>query len=60
MRLDIKYDEKNERKYVHTLNATAIATERAIVAIVENYANEDGTITVPEVLVPYMGKRKIG
>ncbi|MGC8699849.1 MAG: serine--tRNA ligase [Candidatus Micrarchaeia archaeon] len=60
LRLDIKYDEKNERKYVHTLNATAVATERAIVAIIENYANEDGTITVPDVLVPYMGKRKIG
>ena len=60
LRLDIKYDEKNERRYVHTLNATAIATERAIVAIIENYANEDGTITVPDVLVPYMGKRKIG
>jgi len=60
LRLDIKYDEKGERKYVHTLNATAIATERAIVAIIENYTNEDGTITVPDVLVPYMGKRKIG
>jgi seryl-tRNA synthetase len=60
LRLDIKYDEKGERKYVHTLNATAIATERAIVAIIENYTNEDGTITLPDVLVPYMGKRKIG
>ncbi|MGC8586779.1 MAG: serine--tRNA ligase [Candidatus Micrarchaeia archaeon] len=60
LRLDIKYDEGNERKYVHTLNSTAIATNRTIVAIVENYANGDGTITVPEVLVPYMGKDKIG
>ena len=60
LRLDIKYDDKNERKYVHTLNATAIATERAIVAIVENYANSDGSISVPEALVPYMGKRRIG
>ncbi|MGC8710580.1 MAG: serine--tRNA ligase [Candidatus Micrarchaeia archaeon] len=60
LRLDIKYDDKNERKYVHTLNATAIATTRAIVAIIENYANADGSITVPDVLVPYMNKRKIG
>jgi len=60
LRLDIKYDEGNERKYVHTLNSTAIATNRTIVAIVENYANDDGTITVPNVLVPYMGKDKIG
>jgi seryl-tRNA synthetase len=59
LRLDIKYDEKGERKYVHTLNATAIATNRTLVAIVENYVNADGTITVPDVLVPYMGKSKI-
>jgi seryl-tRNA synthetase len=59
-RLDIKYDEKGVRKYAHTLNATAIATNRTIVAIVENYTNPDGTITIPEVLVPYMGKSKIG
>lgn len=60
LRLDIKYDEKGERKYVHTLNSTAIATNRTMVAIIENYYNDDGTITVPEVLVPYMGKSKIG
>ncbi|MEM3212019.1 MAG: serine--tRNA ligase [Candidatus Micrarchaeaceae archaeon] len=60
LRLDIKYDEGNERKYVHTLNGTAIATTRTMVAIIENYANDDGTITVPDVLVPYMHKNKIG
>jgi seryl-tRNA synthetase len=60
MRLNIRYDEKGERKYVHTLNSTAIATNRAIVAIVENYVNPDGSITVPDVLVPYMGKSRIG
>ncbi|MGI0141496.1 MAG: serine--tRNA ligase [Candidatus Micrarchaeales archaeon] len=60
MRLNIRYEDAEERKYVHTLNATAVATSRALVAIVENYANDDGTITVPEVLVPYMNKRKIG
>lgn len=59
MRLDIKYDEGSERKYVHTLNSTAIATNRAMVAIVENYLEDDGTITVPDVLVPYMGKDRI-
>ncbi|MHB1830626.1 MAG: serine--tRNA ligase [Candidatus Micrarchaeaceae archaeon] len=60
MRLDIKYDEGGERKYAHTLNSTAIATNRTMVAIVENYLNEDGTITVPDALVPYMGKDRIG
>jgi seryl-tRNA synthetase len=60
MRLDIKYDDKGERKYVYTLNNTAVPMQRALACIVENYVNPDGTITVPEVLVPYMGKSKIG
>lgn len=59
LRLDIKYDEGGERKYAHTLNSTAIAIERLIVAITENYSNKDGTITIPDALVGYMGKRKI-
>ena len=48
------------KEYVHTLNATAVATGRTMVAIIENYQNKDGTITVPEVLVPYVGKKIIG
>ncbi len=60
LRLDIKYDEGKERKYVHTLNATAVAVQRTLAAIVENYCNDNGTITVPDVLVPYMGKKTIG
>ncbi|MDE1855563.1 MAG: serine--tRNA ligase [Candidatus Micrarchaeota archaeon] len=60
LRLDIKYDEGKERKYVHTLNATAIAIQRTMAAITENYYNDDGTITVPDALVPYMGKKTIG
>ncbi len=59
LRLDIKYDEGNERKYAHTLNGTGLPIERAITAIVENYSNDDGSITVPKVLVPYMGKERI-
>ena len=47
-------------KYVpHTLNNTAIATSRAMVAILENYQNADGTVTVPEVLRPFMGGKEI-
>ena len=60
MRLDIKYDEGGERQYAHALNATALPTERALVFIAENYMNSDGSITVPDVLVPYMGKSRIG
>ena len=58
-RLNIRYDEKGERKYVYTINNTAISAQRTLVAIVENYLNDDGTITVPKVLVPYMGRSKI-
>ncbi len=54
--LNIKVLRKdNEREVLHTLNNTALATSRALVGIIENFQNEDGTITVPEVLRPYMG-----
>ncbi|MBQ5632275.1 MAG: serine--tRNA ligase [Treponema sp.] len=60
-RLNIKYkDDDGKNKYVHTLNGTAIAVGRAMLAIFENYQNEDGSITIPEVLVPYCGFNKIG
>lgn len=60
LRLNIKYDEGGERKYAYTLNSTASGSiERTMVAIVENYSNDDGSITVPDALVPYLGKEKI-
>ena len=46
-------------QYAHSLNNTALATPRILIAILENYQNEDGSITVPEVLRAYMGKDKI-
>lgn len=55
-RLGIKYrgnDGKTE--YAHTLNGTAIATSRAIIAILENYQQKDGSVKIPEVLRPHMG-----
>jgi len=42
-------------KYVHTLNGSGLAIGRTVAAILENYQNEDGSVTVPEVLRPYMG-----
>ncbi len=61
-RLNIKFfDEKGERRFAHTLNNTAIATSRTMVAILENFQQKDGSIKVPNVLVPYMhGKKFIG
>lgn len=42
-------------EHVHTLNGSGVATGRALIAVLENYQNEDGSVTVPECLVPYMG-----
>ena len=52
----IRYRDENEKiQYVHTLNGSGLAVGRSVAAILENYQNEDGSVTVPEVLVPYMG-----
>ncbi len=54
-RLNIRYEKSNgEREFVHTVNSTAIATSRAIVAILENYQQKDGSVLLPKVLRPYM------
>lgn len=55
-RANIRYKENNNSKseYVHTLNGSGLAIGRTLAAILENYQNEDGSITIPEVLVPYM------
>ena len=57
VRSRIRYREKPSEptKYLHTLNSTLVATERAIVAILENYQKPDGTVQIPEVLRKYMG-----
>lgn len=59
-RLNVKFkDEDGKNKYVHMLNGTAIAVGRAMLAIIENYQNADGSVTIPEVLVPFCGFDKI-
>jgi seryl-tRNA synthetase len=61
-RLNIRYKSKGEKgtHFVHTLNGTAIAISRAIIAVLENYQQADGSIVVPEVLRPWVGKERIG
>jgi seryl-tRNA synthetase len=61
-RLNVRFREKGEKgtQFVHTLNGTAIALSRGIIAILENYQQADGTVEVPAVLRPYMGKSVIG
>ncbi len=48
-------DEKGRTQNVHTLNGSGLAVGRTLVAVLENYQNADGSVTVPETLVPYMG-----
>ncbi|MDO4502343.1 MAG: serine--tRNA ligase [Coriobacteriia bacterium] len=62
-RANIKYRDPDNFKgtrYAHTLNGSGLAVGRTMAAIIENYQNADGTITVPEVLRPYMGCDVIG
>lgn len=56
-RAGIRYKENDKKNFVHTLNGTAIAVGRTLVAIMENYQQKDGTIEIPEVLRGYMGGR---
>ena len=61
-RAAIRYRDgaKGKPQLCHTLNGSGVAVGRTVAAILENYQNEDGTVTVPEVLRPYMGCDKIG
>jgi seryl-tRNA synthetase len=61
-RLDIRYKVKGEKgtQLVHTLNGTAVAISRAIIAILENYQQADGSILIPEALRKWIGKDRIG
>ncbi len=56
-RMNARYRVEGEKQvqYCHTLNGSGIAVGRALIAVIENYQNKDGTISVPNVLVPYMG-----
>lgn len=49
-----KRDKEAKTEYLHTLNGSGLAVGRTMIAILENYQNEDGTITIPDVLIPYM------
>jgi seryl-tRNA synthetase len=58
-RLNIKITDGKDRYFAHTLNNTVIATSRALVAILENHQQKDGSIKIPKALWPYMGGKKI-
>lgn len=59
-RLNIKYEtSEGKKEYVHTLNNTCIAGPRILIPILETYQNQDGSVTIPEVLRPYMGGQDV-
>lgn len=60
-RLNIRFRVKGEKgtRFLHTLNGTAIAVSRALIAILENYQQADGSVVIPEVLRPFVGKERI-
>jgi seryl-tRNA synthetase len=55
-RMNARYRPEGEKntRFVHTLNGSGLAVGRTLVAVIENYQNEDGSITVPEAFVPHM------
>lgn len=61
-RANIRYkaDKKDKAQFVHTLNGSGLAVGRTVSAILENFQNEDGTVTVPKALIPYMNTDLIG
>ncbi len=59
-RMNARYrDENGKPQFVHTLNGSGLAVGRALVAVIENYQQEDGSIAIPKILQPYMGGQKI-
>lgn len=50
-----KNSPKDKAQFVHTLNGSGVAVGRTVAAILENYQNADGSVTIPEALVPFMG-----
>jgi seryl-tRNA synthetase len=60
-RLNIKFNDKKsgQKRFAHTISATALTNTRPILAIIDNFQNEDGSVTIPEVLRYYVGKDKI-
>lgn len=57
--IKFKRDKDSKPEFVHTLNGSGLAVGRTMAALLENYQNADGTVTVPDVLVPYLGGTKV-
>ena len=58
-RINVRYKNNEKKIFPHTLNGSALALGRTIIAILENYQNKDGTVTIPKVLRKYMNEKEI-
>ncbi|HJL80563.1 MAG TPA: aminoacyl--tRNA ligase-related protein, partial [Gammaproteobacteria bacterium] len=58
MKARFKNTDNNQTDYPHTLNGSGLAVGRTLIAVLENYQNEDGSVTVPDVLRPYLQNRE--
>ena len=56
MNTRFKNEKTKKNEFVHTLNGSGIAVGRCLIAILENYQQKDGSVAIPEALVPYFGK----
>lgn len=54
-RMNARYKSNDQNKFVHTLNGSGLAVGRTLIAVLENYQNSDGSISIPKALMPYMG-----
>ena len=54
-----KNDQTGQNEYVHTLNGSGLAVGRTLIAILENYQQQDGTVTLPEAMQPYMRNQEV-
>ena len=57
-RINARYNDNNTKHFPHTLNGSALAVGRTIIAILENYQNKDGSVDIPEVLKKYMNNQE--
>jgi seryl-tRNA synthetase len=57
-RMNSRYKDNNSTKFIHTLNGSGLAIGRTLIAIMENYQNSDGSISIPDILQPYMNNLK--
>jgi seryl-tRNA synthetase len=58
--MNMRFWRKNKLEYPHTLNGSGLAVGRTLIALLETYQQPDGSVLVPQALIPYFGKKALG